>query len=201
MSIFDLKVIDVVFNYVYFAIKIVDIAFNIGVQWTTTGEPNKYDIQGVATHELGHLLGLAHTDSSIAAGGTVTTMIAGPDFYGMGYDVGDEYLLRNLNKIDEQGISVLYPPGYPDTAVYPGPGGGCFVATAAYGSPLAGEVSALSGFRDEVLLESAAGRRFVSAYYKYGPAAAESIRGNSFIKSLIRLHLFPLVRIIRQAGF
>ncbi len=174
----------------------VDIAFNIDVQWTTTGEPNKFDIQGVAAHEAGHLLGLAHTHSSVAAANTVTTMIAGPDFYGMGHGVGDEYLLRNLHKIDQQGISILYPPGYPDSGLPPGPGGGCFVATAAFGSPLADEVSALSDFRDSFLAGSSFGRAFVSAYYRLSPAVSGVISDNSLLKSVIRLHLYPIIRII-----
>lgn len=175
----------------------VDIAFNIGVQWTTTGEPNKFDIQGVATHEAGHLLGLAHTHPSVAAVNTVTTMISGPDFYAMGYNVGDEYLLRNLHTIDKQGISILYPPGYPDSALPKGPGGGCFIATAAFGSPLADEVSALSAFRDGVLLESRWGRAFVSGYYALSSGLAEMVEKNFAAKAIIRLHLFPLIRIIK----
>lgn len=175
----------------------VDIAFNIGVQWTTTGQPNKFDIQGVATHEVGHLLGLAHTHPSVAAANTVTTMIAGPDFYAMGHNVGDEVLLRNLHPIDMQGISILYPPGYPDSLPPAGPGGGCFIATAAFGSGMSEEVIALSAFRDEVLLGSRAGRAFVSGYYAVSPVLAELLQRNFAAGAVARLHLFPLVRMIR----
>src|SRR5690349_6690525 len=41
----------------------------------------------------------------------------------------------------------------------------CFVATAAYGSPMATEVITLSDFRDDVLLRSTFGQFFVDAYY------------------------------------
>jgi hypothetical protein len=37
-----------------------DVTFNNGVTWTTNG--NQYDTQSVATHELGHSLGIHHTE-------------------------------------------------------------------------------------------------------------------------------------------
>jgi hypothetical protein len=46
-----------------------DISFNNNVTWTTTGA--NYDTQAVATHELGHSLGIHHTEA-----GTTPTMYA-----------------------------------------------------------------------------------------------------------------------------
>ncbi len=75
-----------------------------------------------------------------------------------------------------------------------GPGGGCFIATAAYGSPLAEEISVLSGFRDAYLAKSSAGSSFVNAYYRFSPAVSEVVAGSAFLRFLARLHLAPVVR-------
>jgi len=69
----------------------------------------------------------------------------------------------------------------------------CFVATAAYGSPMAEQVDALRSWRDSELTESAAGRVFVDAYYTYGPYAAQAIEGNEQARAVTRLLLRPVV--------
>ena len=76
--------------------------------------------------------------------------------------------------------------------------GGCFIATAVYGSELADEVICLSRFRDEVLLKNSLGRVFVDGYYRISPPIADWIAGRRFIKSIIRYLLIrPLVEVVR----
>jgi hypothetical protein len=38
-----------------------DIVFNSGVDWSVSGAPGAFDVQAVALHEVGHLLGLCHS--------------------------------------------------------------------------------------------------------------------------------------------
>jgi len=73
----------------------------------------------------------------------------------------------------------------------------CFVATAAYGSPLVDEIWALRRFRDRYLMTNPAGRAFVDAYYSVGPYAADIIAEHPWMRTTTRLLLAPLVALAR----
>jgi hypothetical protein len=81
----------------------------------------------------------------------------------------------------------------PAQATQSGGGGGCFIATAAYGSPMASEVGLLRGLRDRWLIVSAPGRAFVSGYYAVGPAAARFIAPSDGLRGMVRVMLLPLL--------
>jgi hypothetical protein len=72
-------------------------------------------------------------------------------------------------------------------------GGGCFIATAAYGSPLASHIKVLSKFRDHFLLTNGIGKRFVRFYYTYSPPVADFIEKHDSLRMMVRLGLIPLV--------
>jgi hypothetical protein len=74
-----------------------------------------------------------------------------------------------------------------------GSGGGCFIATAAYGSYAEGHVAVLRGFRDRYLLPQTAGRLMVNLYYWVSPPLADFIRGKGFFRCITRMGLSPLV--------
>lgn len=69
----------------------------------------------------------------------------------------------------------------------------CFVATAAYGTPMADEIGALRRFRDRHLKTNAAGRAFVRAYYAVGPHLADVIRESDTLRAAARFALRPFV--------
>jgi hypothetical protein len=78
---------------------------------------------------------------------------------------------------------------------------GCFIATAAYGTPTAGQIDVLREFRDVVLLKSKTGSRFVALYYKLSPPVAEFIAANEVVKALVReLLVDPIVWLIEATG-
>lgn len=72
-------------------------------------------------------------------------------------------------------------------------GGGCFVATAAYGSYMDSEVMNLRRFRDRSLLTNAPGRMFVDLYYTYSPPVADFISRHESARFAARMALTPVV--------
>jgi len=72
-------------------------------------------------------------------------------------------------------------------------GGGCFIATAAYGSYLDPHVMVLRHFRDNVLLMNEPGRAFVSFYYAHSPAIAQKISEYEGLRLMTRIALTPVV--------
>jgi len=80
-----------------------------------------------------------------------------------------------------------------------GGGGGCFIATAAYGSPMAGEVVALQGLRDVCFSNNCFGKALVSAYYRHSPRLARLISKSPLLRDVVRAALYPLVWVAKAA--
>jgi len=69
----------------------------------------------------------------------------------------------------------------------------CFIATAAYGTPMAEEIQILREFRDEYLLTNPLGQTLVDLYYRVSPPIAEFITKNPSLKPIVRAGLLPAV--------
>jgi hypothetical protein len=78
---------------------------------------------------------------------------------------------------------------------------GCFIATAAYGTPTAEQIDVLREFRDVVLLKSTTGSRFVALYYRVSPPIADYIARSNLLRTLVReLLIDPIVWIVEATG-
>ncbi|MEI6702393.1 MAG: CFI-box-CTERM domain-containing protein [Deltaproteobacteria bacterium] len=73
---------------------------------------------------------------------------------------------------------------------------GCFIATAAYGSPLEANVLVLREFRDTALSATSFGRWFIRFYYQTSPPIARMIESREFAKKVVRTILKPIVFLV-----
>ena len=83
-----------------------DIKFNTNYAWGTDGSQSKYDVQNVATHELGHSLSLADLYEPADSEKTM-----------FGYSSAGETKQRTLDQDDINGIIYLYGNSYTTTTI------------------------------------------------------------------------------------
>jgi 3-dehydroquinate dehydratase len=69
----------------------------------------------------------------------------------------------------------------------------CFIATAAYGTPMTDQIQVLRDFRDGYLMTNPAGRWFVSAYYRCSPPLARFIAHHDSLRAVVRVALTPII--------
>jgi hypothetical protein len=72
-------------------------------------------------------------------------------------------------------------------------GGGCFIATAAFGSAIESHVMILRQFRDKVLLPTTIGRAAVGFYYTHSPPLADTIAAHDNLRKFVRWSLLPVI--------
>ncbi|RNJ79869.1 MAG: copper-binding protein, partial [Nitrosopumilus sp. B06] len=83
-------------------------------------------------------------------------------------------------------------PATPDTS-----GGGCLIATAAYGTELAPQVQQLRELRDNVVMGTESGSAFMAGfndfYYSFSPGIADLERENPVFREMVKVSLTPLI--------
>ena len=79
----------------------------------------------------------------------------------------------------------------------PDDGGGCLIATAAYGSEMAPQVQILREIRDGQLMNTASGESFMAgfneAYYSFSPYVADYQRENPVFRDAVRVGIAPMI--------
>ena len=76
-------------------------------------------------------------------------------------------------------------------------GGGCLIATAAYGTELAPQVQFLREIRDNTVMSTASGTAFMTGfnqlYYSFSPTIADMERENPMFQEVVRAFITPMV--------
>jgi len=76
-------------------------------------------------------------------------------------------------------------------------GGGCLIATAAFGSEMAPQIQLLREIRDNTVLQTESGHVFMNGfnqfYYSFSPVIADYERENPAFKEAVKLTLTPLL--------
>jgi hypothetical protein len=69
----------------------------------------------------------------------------------------------------------------------------CFIATAAYGSPIEPNVNILRKFRDRFLRVNVVGKGFLRPYNTYSPPSTDFNSNNYYLRVIIYLSMLPIV--------
>ncbi len=76
-------------------------------------------------------------------------------------------------------------------------GGGCLIATAAYGTELAPQVQFLREIRDNTVMSTASGTAFMTGfnqlYYSFSPTIADMERENPVFQQAVRAFITPMI--------
>jgi hypothetical protein len=92
-----------------------DIFFNSAFPWSTSaaGDPNRFDLESVAVHEIGHFLGLGHSalgETEVRPEGGRRVLASGAVMFPISFGRGTTHD-RTLQPDDIAGVSDLYPDG------------------------------------------------------------------------------------------
>lgn len=69
----------------------------------------------------------------------------------------------------------------------------CFIATAAYGTPYSKEIDYLKAWRDLSLSNKKGGTHFIYLYYRISPPFARLISKSEFLRTTVRMGLYPVI--------
>ena len=167
-------------------------------------------------HDFTGLFGQRGAQYGVANGDVIKAMIIGnvitayingvqvagvtDDTYATGNPGMGFYLWRGAGTNGDYGFTSFTATGSPapptataPTAEAPGWGGGCFIATAAYGSPFAPEVERFRTVRNRYLLPFGMGRDLVAVYDYVSHPLAVRIAHSAWRRAATHLTLTPVL--------
>ncbi|MFP3898556.1 MAG: InlB B-repeat-containing protein [Dehalococcoidia bacterium] len=131
-----------------------------------------------------------------STGTAVSLLATADDGYEFATWTGDVATIANINSAS---TTITVNGNYTITAEFQEESvpssGWCFIATAAYGTPMAREIQVLREFRDGYLLTNRLGEDVVDLYYRFSPPVAEFITRHPHLKPIVRVALMPAVAI------
>lgn len=77
----------------------------------------------------------------------------------------------------------------------------CFIATAAFESPLNPKLDVLRSFRNKKLKKSKLGALIVQFYYRLSPPLANTVARSNVNRSIVRLLLKPVILLLERKGY
>ena len=134
-------------------------------------------------------------------------MVSTSSYIYIGNDLYEFYTESDLGEFDKNKgklfdtLNSLRIPGIPAAQAIPqtnsNQGGGCLIATAAFGSEMAPQVQFLRELRDNTVLQTQSGTTFMTGfnqfYYSFSPAVADYERENPVFKEAVKVTLTPML--------
>lgn len=105
----------------------------------------------------------------------------------------DECFIGTVSWDFYAGVAALVGLAYGILWLAEDPPSPCMVASAAYGTPMAVEITLLRRFRDVWLLDSTLGTAFVDVYYRGGGVVASYIAQHAWVAQVVRFLLYPVL--------
>ena len=114
-----------------------------------------------------------------------------------GKQIDARYIFGQESSVSKNNLVFSIGPDYGNDIEIKEVGGGCLIATAAFGSEMAPQVQLLREIRDNTVLQTESGTSFMAGfnqfYYSFSPAIADYERENPAFKESVKLTLTPLL--------
>ncbi|MBI5147458.1 MAG: PQQ-dependent sugar dehydrogenase [Thaumarchaeota archaeon] len=112
-------------------------------------------------------------------------------------EVGPDGLLYIVSLSEEKIYRIIPKVVAEQSNQKPDAGGGCLIATAAYGTELSTQVQMLRELRDSVLFNTESGTTFMAGfnqfYYSFSPTVADWERQSPVFKEFVRIAISPML--------